>query len=90
MRHYPEDIAELFNLTPVGTSVEIIYEPVKIGFLTGRIFVEVHDDIYFKVPDLLSHTLKRVQDRGLAARINWTRLLQAVEEKTGAPMDITR
>ena len=50
IRHYPEDIEKLFDLTPVGTTVELIYEPVKFGFLKGRIFVEVHEDIYSKDP----------------------------------------
>ena len=90
IRHYPEDIEQLFDLTSVGTSVELIYEPVKLGFLKGRIFVEVHEDIYHKVQNMLRYAMKRVQDKGLAGRINWTRLIQAVEEGSGAPVDITR
>jgi L,D-transpeptidase ErfK/SrfK len=90
MRHYPEDIKELYDLTPVGTSVEVIYEPVKFGHLQGRIFTEIHEDIYFKVPDLFLHALKKVEAKGLGSRINWTRFIQAVEERSGAPVDITR
>jgi L,D-transpeptidase ErfK/SrfK len=90
IRHYPEDIVKLFDMTPVGTSVELIYEPVKIGFLNGHIFIEVHEDIYFKVKDMLEYAMRRVQTRGLAGLINWGRFLQAVEEKTGAPVDISR
>ena len=90
IRHYPEDIVKLFDMTPVGTSVELIYEPVKIGFLQGRTYVEVHQDIYFKIPDMLRYAMKRLQDGGLAGRINWLRFLKAVEEQTGAPVDISR
>jgi L,D-transpeptidase ErfK/SrfK len=90
IRHYPEDIEQLFDITPVGTTVEFIYEPVKIGFLKGRIFVEVHEDIYNKIPNMLQYAIKRLQDKGLAGRVNWRRFLQAVEEKNGAPLDITR
>jgi len=90
IRHYPEDIAKLFDMTPVGTTVEIIYEPVKFGYLKGRIFVEIHEDIYFRIPDMFTYAMKKVEQKGLSARINWTRFLQAVEEKTGAPVDITR
>jgi len=90
IRHYPEDIEELFDLTAVGTPVELIYEPVKFGFLKGRIFVEVHEDIYHKIPDMLRYALKRLQGKDLAGRINWYRFLQAVEEQSGAPVDITR
>jgi L,D-transpeptidase ErfK/SrfK len=90
IRHYPEDIEQLFDLTPVGTVVEFIYEPVKIGFLKGRILVEIHEDIYHKIPDMLRYARNRLQEKGLAGRINWSRFLQAVEEQTGAPVDITR
>ncbi len=90
IRHYPEDIAEMFDITPVGTSVEIIYEPVKFGFLNGRIFVEVHEDIYFRIPDLFYYALRKLEAKGLAPHIDWTRFIQAVEEQSGAPMDISR
>jgi L,D-transpeptidase ErfK/SrfK len=62
---------------------------VKFGFLHGRIYVEVHEDIYFKVPNMLRYAMARLQARDLAGRINWNRFLQAVEERTGAPVDIT-
>jgi L,D-transpeptidase ErfK/SrfK len=90
IRHYPEDILKLYNMTPVGTTVEMIYQPVKFGFLHGHIYMEVHKDIYDRIPDMLHYAIKRLQDHGLAGRINWNRFLQTVEEKTGAPVDITR
>lgn len=90
IRHYPEDIEKLFDMTPVGTTVDVIYEPVKFGFLKGRVFVEVHEDIYSKIPDLLKYAMTRVSDRGLAGRINWTKFLQAVAEQSGAPVDISK
>ncbi|MGA7562487.1 MAG: L,D-transpeptidase family protein [Desulfobaccales bacterium] len=89
-RHYPEDIHELFDITPVGTTVEFIYQPVKIGYLHGRIFIEVHEDIYSKIPDMLQYAIKQVQERGLAGRIDWQKVLKAVAEESGAPLEITR
>ncbi|MFZ5453049.1 MAG: L,D-transpeptidase family protein [Thermodesulfobacteriota bacterium] len=90
IRHYPEDIEKLFDMTPVGTTVDVIYEPVKFGFLRGRVFIEVHEDIYFKVPNMLRYALKRLQSKGLEGQINWTKFLQAVEEQSGAPVDISK
>jgi L,D-transpeptidase ErfK/SrfK len=90
IRHYPEDIIKLFDQTPVGTTVEFIYQPVKIGYLQGRIFVEIHQDIYSKVPDMLKFAIKRIQEHNLAGSINWLKFVQAVEEQSGAPVDITR
>ena len=63
---------------------------MKIGFLKGRVFIEVHEDMYHKIPDMLDHAVKMVEARQLGSRINWTRFVQAVEEKNGAPLDITR
>jgi len=90
IRHYPEDIKELFDITPVGATVEVIYEPVKFGQKDGRIFIEVHEDIYFLVPDLFQYTLKKLEAKGLAGRINWVKFLRAVEERNGAPVDISK
>jgi len=90
IRHYPEDIEQLFDMTSVGTQVELIYEPVKFGFLKGRVYVEIHEDIYRKIPDMMKYALKRVSDRGLAGQINWHKFLRAVEERNGAPVDISK
>ena len=68
----------------------MIYEPVKIGYLKGRIFVEIHQDIYAKIPNMLQYAMKKFQDHNLTSRINWLKFLQAVEEQSGAPVDISR
>ncbi|MBW1918170.1 MAG: L,D-transpeptidase family protein [Deltaproteobacteria bacterium] len=90
IRLYPEDIAELYQLTPVGTPVQIIYAPVKLGFRDGRIFIEVHKDVYHKIPDMLLYARELIQNHHLENYINWTRFLRAIEEETGAPVDISR
>ncbi len=68
----------------------MIYEPVKFGYLKGRIFVEIHQDIYSKIPDILQYAIKKLQERNLSSRINWAKFLQAVEEQKGAPVEISR
>jgi hypothetical protein len=39
---------------------------------------------------MLPYALKRLEAKGLAGRINWPRFLKAVEEQSGAPVDVTR
>jgi L,D-transpeptidase ErfK/SrfK len=90
IRHYPEDIKKMYDITPVGTSVHIIYEPVKFGYQKGRIFMEIHEDIYHRVGEMLPYALRKLDAKGLVGRINWTKFVQAVEEQSGAPVDITR
>jgi L,D-transpeptidase ErfK/SrfK len=70
--------------------VEFIYEPVKIGYLHGRIFIEVHEDMYEKIPDMLQYATKKIEERGLSRRIDWPKVLKAVAEESGAPLEITR
>jgi L,D-transpeptidase ErfK/SrfK len=90
IRLYPEDIEELFNEVKVGTPVEIIYEPVKIGFKEGHIFVEVHPDLYNVVTDYFIDTARKLFIYQLWEEIDVDLLGKAVEEHKGIPVDITR
>jgi L,D-transpeptidase ErfK/SrfK len=42
VRMYPEDIELLYPLVAKGTSVVILNEPVKVGWLGDALFVEIH------------------------------------------------
>jgi L,D-transpeptidase ErfK/SrfK len=88
-RMYPEHIKKLFPIVPVGASVEYIYEPAKIGFRDGRVFLSVHEDVYFKIRSMLLHVLGLIEQRGLTDQVNMVKVLQTVEEQTGAVVDIT-
>jgi L,D-transpeptidase ErfK/SrfK len=89
-RLYPEDIKKLFAMVPMGTKVEYIYEPAKIGFRSGRVFLSVHDDVYFKIRSMLLHVLGLIEQQGLSNQVEMRKVLQTVEEQTGMPMDVTR
>jgi L,D-transpeptidase ErfK/SrfK len=89
-RLYPEDIKKLFAMVPMGTKVEYIYEPALIGFLQGRIFLSVHDDVYFKIRSMILHVLNMLEQRGLADKVNTQKVMQTVEEQTGMPVDVTK
>jgi len=89
-RMYPEHIKQLFPMVPVGTSVEYVYEPVKIGFRQGNIYLSVHEDVYFKIPSMMLHVLNLLEQRGLAAQVNTRKVMQAVEEQNGLPVDVSR
>lgn len=89
-RMYPEHIKNLFPLVPVGTSVEYIYEPALVGFRNGRLYISVHEDYYYKIRSMILHVLSLLESRGLTGQVNLQRVMQAVEEHTGMPMDISR
>ncbi len=89
-RMYPEHIKALFPLVPVGTTVEYIYEPVMIGFKNGRIYLSVNQDYYFKIPDMLTYTLNRLENAQLLNEVNLVKVMKLVEERWGVPVDVTR
>ena len=42
IRLYPENMERLFELVKVGTSVRILDQSVKVGWLDNSLFVEIH------------------------------------------------
>lgn len=45
IRMYPDDVAALFPLIPVGTPVRLINEPVKVAWLDGELLLEAHPPV---------------------------------------------
>jgi L,D-transpeptidase ErfK/SrfK len=90
IRLYPEDIKKLFPMVPMKTPVELIYEPVKIGWKHGRIYVEVHHDIYEKMNSLVDYGKKKIDSLGLTGLVDEDLLVKTLEGKQGIPVDITK
>ena len=90
IRLYPEDIERLYPLVEPGTPGEIVYQPVKFGQARGRVYVEVHQDVYQMYPDLEGHALGTLADSGFASRVDVELVRAAVRAKTGVPTDVTR
>src|SRR5271165_1409236 len=45
IRMYPDDVAALFPLIPVGTPVRLVNEPVKIAWVDGKLLLEAHPPV---------------------------------------------
>ncbi|HAS50921.1 MAG TPA: hypothetical protein DCS21_03955 [Gammaproteobacteria bacterium] len=45
VRMYPEDIEGLFGMVPVGTTVRLVDQPVKVGRINGHWLVEAHEPL---------------------------------------------
>jgi L,D-transpeptidase ErfK/SrfK len=89
IRLYPEDIAQFFDVVRVGSPGEFVYQPVKLGMLYGKVYVEVHEDIYQLVPDLWEEAQKVVRESGWGDVVNQTLLTKALMAKSGVPTDVT-
>lgn len=89
IRLYPEDIARFFDIVRVGSLGELTYQPVKIGMQHGRVYIEVHNDIYNLVPDLWGEAQKVVQNSGWAPLVDRPLLNKAIRDRSGLPVDVT-
>jgi L,D-transpeptidase ErfK/SrfK len=45
IRMYPDDVAQLFPLIPVGTPVRLINVPVKVAWVEGELLLEAHPPV---------------------------------------------
>jgi L,D-transpeptidase ErfK/SrfK len=45
IRMYPDDVAALFPLIPVGTTVRLINEPVKVAWVDSELMLEAHPPV---------------------------------------------
>jgi L,D-transpeptidase ErfK/SrfK len=88
IRLYPEHIALFFEEVCVGTPFKIIYEPVKIGVMDGNIFIEVHPDIYGRIPDMAAHISRQLKEMGLWSSISHEAVKNALQKQNGVPVRV--
>jgi len=88
IRLYPEHIVLLFEKVSVNTPVEIVYEPVKIGFQDQNIFMEIHPDIYNRIPDLQAQTLSRLHELDILSSVSFSLVKDALEKQSGLPVRV--
>ena len=103
IRLYPEDIARLFELVPIGTPVQVISQAIKIGWYDGELYVEAHPEA--EQADELERTgrVESVDARSRADalyrikaqvgadqdRLDWHLIRKALEERSGVPVQVT-
>lgn len=90
IRCYPEHIRILYPQVPVGTKLEIIYEPVKIGVKDNQVFVEAHPDVYKKLPDYVQYGMEKVAKHPLADVVDTQKLLMVLNLCNGVPTNVTK
>ena len=90
IRVYPPLMEEFFKEVKVNTPGEIIYHPVKLAVTEeGRVYLEVHNDIYSKSSGLAAEARKLVEKNQLSDRIDWKKFESVVKQKLGIAEDIT-
>ena len=90
IRMYPEDIEKLFEEVRVGTKVQIVNQPIKVGWRGNHLYIEVHPELQGEEMGenelwQLSFTLiEQVNNQQIPA-IDKQALNQALREKKGIP-----
>ena len=89
VRCYPEHIRLLYPRVELKTKLEIIYEPIKMGWKKQRVFVEVHPDIYGNILDFGKYSENRLRASPMAVYVDPEKYRAAVRRKSGVPTDVT-
>jgi L,D-transpeptidase ErfK/SrfK len=101
MRLYPEDIEKLFAEVKIGTKVTVVNQPIKLAWIDDRLFLEVHPTPHQadqfergEVPDYEDPVgvVKTILAAAPNAtdRLDWEAVRQAINDRSGIPVAITR
>jgi len=94
VRLYPEDIARLFAVVPVGTEVHIINEPYVAGWRDGLLYLDAHQPLSEEAERwdnklaALEQVLAVKAARAKVA-IDWSRVRKVAGEAHGIPVAIS-
>jgi L,D-transpeptidase ErfK/SrfK len=100
MRMYPENIIELYNMVPVGTAVTVVNQPVKLGWVGNKLYMEAHPTTEqadkMEIDGGLPGYVFTEDDMGAivaaageyARDLNWPLIRQVVRERRGYPVEI--
>lgn len=89
IRMHPDDIESLFTQLEVGESGSILYAPILLTEFDGRIFLEVHQDIYNKGDVSMESLMKIAHDKRLNKRIDWIKANDVLLQHEGIAYDVT-
>jgi L,D-transpeptidase ErfK/SrfK len=81
----------LFPEVRLNTPGEIVYQPVKVAVTReGKVYLEVHRDVYNRVKDLRLEAERLVAARGGAELVDWDKVDLALRRQAGVAIDVTR
>ncbi len=90
IRVHAAHMEPFFEEVEPGTPGEIIYEPVKAAAEDGRVYLEVHRDVYGTGADPAAAARTRIESLGLSDKVDWDKVAEIVKRKSGSAEDVTR
>jgi L,D-transpeptidase ErfK/SrfK len=88
VRLYEDDMERLYERTPSGTPLRLIYQAFKWGLDGSVLYLEAHPDIYGRQPDRLAEALATPRALGLLRALDLEAVLRTVEETRGVPVPV--
>jgi L,D-transpeptidase ErfK/SrfK len=99
IRLFPEDIAQLYDMVPVGTQVRVVNQPFVFGWHDGQLYMQAFDVLeddtrdWKKAPKkLLSKALATNIQKQLKAhdeQVNWDEVSTLSHDPRGVPVPIS-
>ncbi len=90
VRLYESEMRRLYDRTPEGTRIQIVYQPYKWGRNGADIVLEAHPDVYGRMPDRLASALSPIRALGLLPYVDIERVWQTLDELRGTPEVVGR
>jgi len=93
IRMYPEDIEQLFPQIPLGAPVQIVNQPLKVGWMDNTLYIEIYPVLEGEELDydvLLQKALDLIEkaNNDQIPVLDGQQLNQALREKNGRPAAI--
>src|SRR3982075_2338404 len=100
IRLYPEDIAQLFDMVPVGTQVRVVNQPFAFGWKDGQLYMQAFDVLEDDPRDwkkaqkkLLNKSLAVTLQKQLKShneQVNWDLVSTLSHSPRGVPVPISQ
>jgi L,D-transpeptidase ErfK/SrfK len=90
VRLYDDEIKKLYDRTPTGTRLQLLYQPYKWGVDGRDLYLEVHPDLYGRYPGPLTEALRTPRELGILRHIDLEQAWRAVDEARGVPVWVGR
>jgi L,D-transpeptidase ErfK/SrfK len=88
VRLYEDEIERLFQRTPSGTRLQIVYQTIKWGSDGDGLYLEVHPDLYARAADPLALALATPSALGLLGTLDFRLVASTIEAARGTPVRV--
>ncbi len=90
VRLHPDDVAELSSVVSAGTTGLITYRRLMVARIGNQIYLEVHPDVYGKIPNALTQFQDIARHQNFAGEVDWQRAMDIIRKQAGIARLITK